>query len=61
MPSNGTYFFSVFLTGPSMERGFFDLRINGNLLCTVIVEQDQTPADPITGACSATIHAAEGI
>ena len=57
---DGFYFFSVYLLGDDEEYGYFDIQINGEILCTVRVDQQQSIIDYPQSACSAAIHAAEG-
>ena len=64
MPSGGEgyYYFSVYLLGDDTEYGYFDLEINGDILCTIRVDNNKQEAvsDYQQSACSAAINAAEG-
>ena len=57
---DGFYYFSVYSLIADSESGFFDIAINGNRLCTIRVEQDDTPTDAGQAACSAASYATEG-
>ena len=63
MPSGGDgfYYFSEYLTGEDVEYSSLSLQINGNTLCTVRLEQQQTSLDALQSACSAAIYAVQGI
>ena len=58
---DGFYYFSTYLLGLYAEYSFFDLIINGNVLCTVRLEQQETSGDFLQSACSAAIYAVQGI
>ena len=58
---DGFYYFSTYLLGTSTEYNVFDIQINGNKLCTVHLDQQQTSGDALQSSCSAAIYAAEGI
>ena len=58
---DGYYYFSGNLLGDDMEIGFFDIDINGDVLCTVRVEQQDSVTDFPQSGCGAAIHAVEGI
>ena len=62
MPSgaDGFYYFSVFLTINPERNGFFDVEINGELVCTVLGDQDESSADYGSASCSGVVEAAEG-
>ena len=57
---DGYYYFSTHLRGTSGEYGFSDIQINGDTLCTVITEQEQTSSDGGQAGCSATTYAMQG-
>ena len=57
---DGFYYFSTFLLGWYDEVSLFDLQINGDVLCTVRLEQENTPLDLLQSACSVVIYAAQG-
>ena len=48
MPSGGDgyYYFSTYLLVDNDEYGAFDIRVNGETLCTAVTEQQDTPNDP---------------
>ena len=58
---DGFYYFSTNLLGDDRELGFFDIEINGDVLCTIRVEQQQDIADYPQSTCGAAMFAAEGI
>ena len=58
---DGYYYFSMFLLGGDYECNIFDIEINGNILCTVYMDQEYTAFDYPQSTCSAAIYAAEGI
>ena len=58
---DGFYYFSVFLLGDDVEYGIFDIEINGEILCTVLMDQEDTSFDFPQSACSAVIDAAGGL
>ena len=57
---DGFYYFSVFFFVVADEVAYFDIQINGNVLCTAETEQDDSPTDRGQAACSAAIYATEG-
>ena len=62
MPSGGDgyYYFSAFLILLYSENGLFDIEINGDLICTVFEDQDQSSNDFGSASCSGMAYAAEG-
>ena len=42
---DGFYYFSVFLTGYGHEKSYFDVELNGELICTVF--SDLTLSTPV--------------
>ena len=58
---DGFYYFSVFLIVIYDEWGAFDIRINGEILCTPYSDQTDTPGDPGLAACSAATYASAGL
>ena len=42
------------------RNGFFDVEINGELLCTVLGDQDESSGDYGSASCSGVVYAAEG-
>ena len=57
---DGFYYFSTHLRGTAGEYGFSDIQINGDTLCTVITEQEETPSDGGQAGCSAVTYATQG-
>ena len=57
---DGYYYFSTYLLGDDAEIGYFNMEINGNILCTVRVDQQETSGDTAQAACSSAIFAAQG-
>ena len=57
---DGYYYFSVYLIISSAEFAYFDIEINGNLLCTAFGDQGDTPLDPGSATCNAAVYAREG-
>ena len=55
----GFYYFSVYLLWYYEEYGYFDIQINGEILCTVRFEQEETFTDYPQSGCSAAIYTAE--
>ena len=58
---DGFYYFSTYLLGDDLEMGRFDIQINGDILCTVRVEQEIDASEYPQSTCSAAIFTAEGI
>ena len=58
---DGFYYSSTYLLGANNEYGVFNIRVNGERLCTAVTQQLDTPGDPGQAACSAAIYATEGI
>ena len=56
----GFYYLSVYLIISSAEFGYFDIVINGDLLCTAFGDQGDTPLDVGSAACNAATYATEG-
>ena len=57
---DGFYYFSTFLLGWDDELSLFDIQINGDVLCTVRLEQVNTSVDLLQSTCSAVIYASQG-
>ena len=57
---DGFYYFSVYFVPVAGEWCRFDIELNGNVLCTVDGDQDDTPGDEGQGSCNAAIYAEEG-
>ena len=62
VPSGGEgfYLFSVYLLGTILEESLFDIQINGETMCTIIMEQLETSLDALQAACSAAKFVAQG-
>ena len=58
---DGYYYFSTYLLGDDREGNRFDIEINGDVQCTVRVEQEDDINVYPQSSCSAAIFAAEGI
>ena len=57
---DGYYYFSVYFRVVYSEYAGFDIRINGEILCTAYTEQQEV-GDPGQAACSAAAYATEGM
>ena len=57
---DGFYYFSTYLLVDSDEWGRFGIQINGDVLCTVQMDQQSTATDEGQAACSAATYATEG-
>ena len=57
---DGFYYFSVYFLVDSDEFAYFDIQINGNVLCTAQTEQEDTPGDRGQAECSAASYATKG-
>ena len=51
---------SVYLFAPSDEYGYFEIYINSDVLCSVGIDQQDTPIEEGQAACSVAIYATEG-
>ena len=62
MPSGGDgfYYFSTFLLADDGGYSTFDIRINGEMICTAQTDQQETPTNEGQAACSAATYATEG-
>ena len=62
MPSGGDgfYYFSVFLIVSPSDHGYFDMEINGELICTALEDQNQSPSDYGSTSCNGVAYATEG-
>ena len=59
---DGYYYFSAFLTVDGGEFGYFDVEVNGELICTVFSDLTQTPEfDSETTFCNGVAYATAGI
>ena len=58
---DGYYYFSVFFLVNSGELAYFDIEINGEVLCTAAADQHDTAFDEGQAACSAATYATEGL
>ena len=57
---DGYHYFSSHLLFTNGEYGRFDIRINGEVLCTVEVDQEETLTDDGQAACGAATYTMEG-
>ena len=57
---DGFYYFSTYLTGIFAEFSIFDLQINGDVLCTVNLDQTESSADALQSACTSATYATAG-
>ena len=59
---DGFYYFSVFLIVDGAEFAYFDVELNGQLICTVFSDLTQSSSDNTeTTTCSGVAYAVEGI
>ena len=63
MPSGGDgyYYFSTYLLGANSEYNLFNIQMNGEVLCSVNLDQQQSTGDDLQSSCSAATYAAQGI
>ena len=57
---DGFYYFATYLLVQADEWARFEIRINGEVLCTADTSQYDTPSDAGQAACSGAIYATEG-
>ena len=57
---DGFYYFSVFFLVAPGELAYFEIRINGEALCTAETDQTETTANQGQAGCSAASYAMEG-
>ena len=57
---DGFHYFSAYLLFKNGEYGRFDIRINGEVLCTVEADQQETLTDDGQAACGAATYVMEG-
>ena len=57
---DGFYYFSTSLLGNEGEASRFEIQINGDVLCTVDLEQQQQSDDYLQSSCSAATYATQG-
>ena len=57
---DGYYYFSTFFVVRLYEYARFDIKINGETLCTAYTDQE-IPSDDGQAACSAAVFAMEGV
>ena len=59
---DGYYYFSVFLTADGGEFGYFDIELNGELVCSAISDlTESATTDTETATCNGVFFALEGI
>ena len=58
---DGYYYFSTYLLGFYSEYSYFDIEINGEILCSVLLEQQINTGDLLQSACSAATFIQQGI
>ena len=59
---DGFYYFSVFLTADGDEAAYFDIELNGELICSAISDLTESAnTDPEITTCSGVLFALEGI
>ena len=58
---DGFYYFSVYAMVSAGEECRFNLELNGEILCSLDGDQNQTASDESQSACSAAAYAAEGL
>ena len=56
---DGYYYFSTFLLVYSDEYAYFDIQINGEVLCTAVTDETDTGGGQ--SACGAAAYATEGL
>ena len=57
---DGFYYFSVYLFVQEGEYGRFDMRINGEVLCFVEGDQQESPNDDSQATCGAATYVSIG-
>ena len=57
---DGHYYFSTHLLGQDAKYSIFDIQINGDVLCTVNLDQEDTSSDALQAACSTVTYATAG-
>ena len=58
---DGFYYFSVYLSTVSIESAYFDVEVNGQLLCSAVGELTQmTSGDEIVASCNGIAEVVEG-
>ena len=50
----------MFFVVDNGEQAYFDIQINGEVLCSTLTDKEQTANDEGNAACSAAIYATEG-
>ena len=57
---DGVYYFSTFLLVSPGEWGRFEMRLNGNVVCTAFGDQNNDGVDYSQGGCGAVLSVVEG-
>ena len=57
---DGLYYFSVYLVVIAGKWSYFDLQLNGEVLCTAFADNQETMYDEGQSACSTTVYVVEG-
>ena len=57
---DGYYYFSAYFLLFNGEGGRFAIKINGEVLCFSLADQEETPGDGGQAVCSAATYATEG-
>ena len=57
---NGFYYFSAYFQTPGNEYGYFNIEINGEMLCTALGDTQDLSVIEIHTACNAAALAVEG-
>ena len=57
---DGLYYFSDYVLVDDGEFGYFDMRINGEMICAAFAQNTDTTTDQTTTSCSAIAYAVGG-
>ena len=58
---DGVYYFSTHLLGQDYEFAYFDMRLNGDNICSTFLDQNDNGAgDAAAGSCSAVVDVVAG-
>ena len=58
---DGFYYFSTYLLVQGGEYGDFEIQVNGERMCTAVMQQHDSPNDAGQAACSAATYVTEGM